>query len=146
MCNVLLVDDDETLSKIYKKILESCGHSVALANNGKDGLDRLSELKYKLQIILLDIQMPIMDGFEFLKTIRSRHIDIPVVIISGVEHSRIENLDVYGILQKPISKEVLLSKVEECVNSYSSLAEELVKTLEFLRSVNGNGRKRLLQL
>ena len=146
MCNVLLIDDDEVLSKVYKKILESQGHSVALAKNGVEGLTRLGELKDKLQIILLDIQMPVMNGFDFLICIRRQGVEIPVVVISGVAHSELENLDVYSVLSKPIPKEKLLSVVDECVSSYSSLAQELVKTLEFLRTVNVNGRKRLLQL
>lgn len=84
MVNILIVEDDKMISRLYKKALELSGYQVVLANNGKEGLDRLKENSPDL--ILLDIMMPVMNGMEFLKSIKenSKTKKIPVVVLTNL--------------------------------------------------------------
>jgi CheY-like chemotaxis protein len=78
---ILLVDDDETICRLGTAILQSQGYEVICANDGFIGL---SALKKSLpDVIISDLQMPRMNGFEFLSVIRKRFPQIPVIAISG---------------------------------------------------------------
>ncbi len=78
---ILFVDDEERLRAMAKAILESQGYEVLCA---KDGFDGLAALKESLpDLIISDLQMPNMNGFEFLSVIRQRFPHLPVIVISG---------------------------------------------------------------
>lgn len=78
---ILFVDDEERLRVTTKAILESQGYDVLCA---KDGLDGLSALKsWHPDLIISDLHMPNMNGFEFLSVIRQRFPNLPVIVISG---------------------------------------------------------------
>ncbi len=78
---ILFVDDEERLREVAKAILESQGYEVLCA---KDGFDGLSALKDSLpDLVISDLQMPNMDGFEFLSVVRQRFPHLPVIVISG---------------------------------------------------------------
>jgi CheY-like chemotaxis protein/anti-sigma regulatory factor (Ser/Thr protein kinase) len=102
--HVLLVDDDDTLRCGMRKALEQDGWEVSEAENGRVALARLTEARP--DIIMLDLMMPEMDGFEFLVEMRSRAEwqDIPVLVVTAKdltaeERSRL-NGDVERVLQK----------------------------------------------
>jgi CheY-like chemotaxis protein len=84
---VLLVDDTEFYIKLYKTKLLTEGYVVTTANNGVEAIKAITA--EKPDIILLDLVMPVMDGFKFLVTIRADHRlkDIPVVVFSGKGNS-----------------------------------------------------------
>jgi CheY-like chemotaxis protein len=76
-----VVDDDEVICKLGTTILQSQGYEVLCANNGFEGL---SALKQSLpDVIISDLQMPKMNGFEFLSVVRKRFPQIPIIAISG---------------------------------------------------------------
>jgi CheY-like chemotaxis protein len=78
---ILFVDDEERLRVLAKAILESQGYDVICA---KDGFEGLAALKESLpDLIISDLQMPNMDGFEFLSVVRQRFPHLPVIVISG---------------------------------------------------------------
>ena len=78
---ILFVDDEARLREMAKAILESQGYEVLCA---KDGFDGLSALKESLpDLVISDLQMPNMDGFEFLSVVRQRFPHLPVIVISG---------------------------------------------------------------
>lgn len=78
---ILFVDDEERLREMARAILESQGYEVLCA---KDGFDGLSALRESLpDLIISDLQMPNMNGFEFLSVVRQRFPQIPVIVISG---------------------------------------------------------------
>jgi len=104
---VLLVDDDETMRRGVRLALEPDGWQVSEAENGRVALARLAETRP--DVIMLDLMMPEMDGFEFLVEMRSRADwrEIPVLVVtakdlSAEEHSRL-NGDVERVLQKNAS-------------------------------------------
>jgi len=78
---ILFVDDEERLRDLAKAILESQGYEVLCARDGFDGLAALKESLPDL--IISDLQMPKMDGFEFLSVVRQRFPHLPVIVISG---------------------------------------------------------------
>jgi len=105
---VLLVDDDDMTRRGMRQALEQDGWQVAEAENGRVALARLAETRP--DIIMLDLMMPEMDGFEFLVEMRSRAEwrDIPVLVVtakdlSAEERSRL-NSDVARVLQKGSSE------------------------------------------
>jgi len=83
--HVMLVEDDEFLSDIYKKKFDMEGFKVTHADNGEKGLEEIK--KKKPDIILLDILMPKMDGFEVLENLKkedSKVKDIPVILLTNL--------------------------------------------------------------
>jgi CheY-like chemotaxis protein len=78
---ILLVDDEPILRHVGKSLLEAQGYEVLCA---EDGFEGLAALKQSLpDIIISDLQMPNMNGFEFLSVVRRRFPSIPVIVISG---------------------------------------------------------------
>lgn len=78
---ILFVDDEEGLRDMAKAILESQGYEVLCAKDGFEGLSALEETLPDL--IISDLQMPNMDGFEFLTVVRGRFPHLPVIVMSG---------------------------------------------------------------
>jgi len=85
MKTVLIVDDDFDAREILKRILETKGFSVALAENGKKALKLLEENRAKFDLFVLDIMMPEMDGYQLLEHIRNmdEYSSTPVMMISA---------------------------------------------------------------
>ena len=102
--HVLVVDDDDIMRRGMRRGLEADGWAVIEAENGQDALARLAELRP--DVIVLDLIMPVLDGFEFLDEIRRRDEwrDIPVLVVTAKdltaeERSRL-NGDVERVLEK----------------------------------------------
>ena len=76
---ILVVDDEEHVRKLLQRILEEASYGVVTAANGRQALDRLA--RSNINLVLLDIRMPELDGFETLRLIRE-HSDIPVIMLS----------------------------------------------------------------
>jgi chemosensory pili system protein ChpA (sensor histidine kinase/response regulator) len=110
---VLVVDDSITVRRVTQRLLTRKGMHVVLANNGLDALDKMKTLRPDL--ILSDIEMPHMDGFDLVRAVRAdpRSADIPVIIISsrvGEKHRDIAlALGVNHYLGKPYSEDALLA-------------------------------------
>ncbi len=81
---ILVVDDEEGLRLLYKEELEDQGWEVILAASGVESLKRLDE--GAVDIVLLDIKMPDMDGVEVLRRIKEKWNDLPVVLCSAYPH------------------------------------------------------------
>jgi chemosensory pili system protein ChpA (sensor histidine kinase/response regulator) len=114
---VMIVDDSLTVRKITSRLLQREGFAVAAAKDGVDALQLLGE--QVPDVILLDIEMPRMDGFEFAKTIKGdpRFADIPIIMITSrtadKHRSRAEELGVDLYLGKPYQEEELLRNLRE---------------------------------
>lgn len=87
MANILIVEDDKDLNNAYRLILESEGHVVQTAFDGKEALAVLKE--FTPDLILLDLLMPIMGGLEFLKhyDLKKNHPNVRVLIFTNMENS-----------------------------------------------------------
>ena len=111
---------------LLEKRLEKQGHKVYSANNGKDALLRLGMDRNEIDVILLDIVMPEMNGFEVLKYIKTdkRFFEIPVIMISSMDDTDsiyrcIENgADDY--ITKPFDKSILDARISSCIEKKHS--------------------------
>lgn len=85
---ILVVDDEEGIRLLYKEELEEEGYEVALASNGEAALERLDESN--IDLVLLDIKMPGIDGVEVLRRIKERWKTLPVVLCTAYPHYKQE--------------------------------------------------------
>lgn len=79
--NILIVDDELAMRNLLENILIQEGYNIGLAENGDDALKMIKNNKYDL--VLSDIKMPGMNGFELLKIIKSEHPEIGVIMMTG---------------------------------------------------------------
>jgi two-component system chemotaxis sensor kinase CheA len=115
---VLVVDDQFSARELQRSILEVAGYEVEIAHDGREALRRIAELP-DLDLVLTDVQMPEMDGFELLEAIRAdeRHASLPVVIVTtlGDEASRkrgaAAGADAY-VVKDEFDQEALLETIE----------------------------------
>lgn len=123
--HILIIDDDNDLSLIISDMLESYGYKVSHAENASEAFDMLSENKYHL--ILLDINLPETTGFEVCKSLREVS-SVPVIFASArtSETDRITGFDIGGddYLPKPYSMKELLSRVNALIRRAYGFSEE----------------------
>ena len=111
-CTVFVVEDDVDTRDMLARFLELEGFEVELASNGKQALERLSAGVHPC-VILLDLMMPVMDGWQFRRE-QARHqeiADIPVIVVSAAGRERIVEIDANGYLTKPVDLDLLLDRV-----------------------------------
>jgi CheY-like chemotaxis protein len=111
---VMVVDDDQDIREILTEVLSDAGYDVVPSTDGSDALTKLRDATPSL--ILLDLNMPIMDGVEFRQMQRKdpAKAKIPTVVMSAVHgmNERIANLAVDGALAKPVNLKDLMQVVE----------------------------------
>jgi ATP-dependent Lon protease len=110
--NVLVVEDDEVLRESFQQLLSYLFAEVDAAVDGQDALDQLAEKNY--DIVLTDLRMPRMSGFQLLQEIRQQSPQQPIVVISAYEDEVLRReLVVYKVhyLSKPVILEELLKVV-----------------------------------
>ena len=110
--NVLVVEDDEALRESFQQLLSYLFAEVDAAVDGQDALDQLAEKNY--DIVLTDLRMPRMSGFQLLQEIRQQSPQQPIVVISAYEDEVLRReLVVYKVhyLSKPVILEELLKVV-----------------------------------
>jgi len=110
--DVLVVEDDVELRQVLSEVLTDAGYRVASLSNGRDALRSLKRRKVPPRLILLDLMMPVMDGWKFLEEkSRLREFDgIPVVVLSAFPA---RNVSAQAILRKPIDLNRLTATVEK---------------------------------
>ncbi|MEQ8604446.1 MAG: response regulator transcription factor [Marivibrio sp.] len=114
---VLLVEDDELVSRSIEMMLQSEGFVVDVADMGEDGLE-IGKI-YEYDLIILDIMLPDIDGYEVLRRLRDSRIETPVLILSGLSEmdDKIKGLG-YGAddyLTKPFDKRELIARIQAIV-------------------------------
>jgi CheY-like chemotaxis protein len=116
---VLLVEDDKDTREVLRAALEKSGHEVVEAADGSEGLERLQDSTP--DIVLLDILMPVMDGFGFLvgrKQLVGPGAKVPVVVLSRgepISHEAMRGLEIARVLQKPVTRSHLDTILREAV-------------------------------
>ena len=126
--NILLVDDQPSRLLSYESILEELGQNLIRALSGEEALQRL--LEHEFAVILLDVSMPGMDGFETAAMIHDhpRFEKIPIIFVTGVHDSEFDALKGYRLgavdyVSIPIVPEILRSKVSVLVELYDQRRE-----------------------
>src|SRR3972149_222958 len=114
---VLLIEDDQSTAKSIELMLKSDGYVVDMADMGEEGLE-IGKL-YEYDIIILDLMLPDMDGYEVLKRLRAARVKTPILILSGLNglDDKIKGLGVGAddYLTKPFDKRELVARIQAIV-------------------------------
>jgi CheY-like chemotaxis protein len=111
---ILIVDDDSDLLEPVEQALVARGYRVAIAHNGEEALQRLTEVEP--QMIVLDMQMPVMDGWQFARVFRERYgRKIPIAVATAAEDSKLRAAEIgaNAALAKPFELERLYEVVSD---------------------------------
>jgi CheY-like chemotaxis protein len=112
---VCVIDDDADIREILSDILSYEGYEVLLASDGETALERLRARPGRCNLIILDLMMPRMNGWEFLRRQLqdSELASIPVVLLTGAGNAATatDDLRVAGTIEKPVDLDALLAKV-----------------------------------
>jgi CheY-like chemotaxis protein len=113
---ILVVDDEEIVRKVAKLSLESYGYRVLLAGNGKEAVAVFGEMSASIDLIILDLTMPLMGGEEAFQHLRAVRADVPIVLSSGYNESEATRRfgigGIAGFVQKPYRSTKLREKVD----------------------------------
>ena len=114
---VLVVDDDPAIRDAVRDALEAMGLRVTTASHGAEALDQvISEAPC---VVLLDMRMPVMDGWGFARAIRERGMDLPVVVMTAAADARrwANEIGAMGVVPKPFALSELASAVQRCTEA-----------------------------
>ena len=123
---ILVVDDSITVRRVTQRLLQREGYRVAMAADGLQALERLQE--ERPTVVLSDIEMPRMDGFDLARNIRAdpRLSDLPIVMITsriaGKHREHAKELGVDQYLGKPYSEDELMNLVRHYCNAEATIA------------------------
>jgi len=116
--NVLIIDDNEQITKMISSFLDMSNHDCTVVNDGKEGLEQIKTKRF--DSIVLDLAMPEFDGYEILSTLQSEDpSQLPKIIILTASTVPIETvrkfkeLGVSSCLQKPVDIDQLLSRITD---------------------------------
>lgn len=113
--NVLIAEDVESNQLVIQDILEECGANVRFVLNGRDAVEFVERNEQHLDIVLMDIQMPVMDGYEATQRIRRLKPELPIVGVTahalGKERKKILDAGMLDHLTKPINRGALVESI-----------------------------------
>ncbi len=144
---ILLVEDDPMTSKSIEMMLASANLNVYATDMGEEGID-LAKL-YDYDLILLDINLPDMNGHEVLRQLRMAKIDTPILILSGMDDTE-NKIKGFGFgaddyMTKPFHREELVARIHAIVRRSKGHAQSLITTGNIVvnldaKTVEANGR------
>jgi CheY-like chemotaxis protein len=108
---ILVVDDDPTILATVSETLDMEGYPVVTASNGAEALEEVDRSRPSL--VLLDMRMPVMDGWSFMRAIRERGLELTVVVMTAATDARrwAAEIGAQGVLAKPFELDELTSAV-----------------------------------
>ena len=126
--SILVVEDNDDLSLLFKLVLESAGYKVATLDDGRDALAEVE--KIQPQLILMDIMMPETNGLQVSRHIKeqSDYQSLPILLISALDCLQPEQLDkskADGIIYKPFDLDYFISKVKQMTGNYTPSDDSL---------------------
>jgi CheY-like chemotaxis protein len=127
MARILLIDDERQIAHVMRLLLEQRAHEVLIAEDGSRGL-ALAQ-RQTPDVIVLDLMMPIMDGFATLESLRTnpRTLTIPVVIVTAMQPEQVEqrcySMGARAYVRKPFDAGILIGTVEELADETRAIEE-----------------------
>jgi CheY-like chemotaxis protein len=117
---ILFVDDEDIIIRVGKDMIESLGYEVLIAENGKEAIEIYKKNMDKIDMVMLDIIMPVMDGGETYDKLKEINPDIKVLLSSGygINGQATEILDrgCNGFIQKPFNMRALSKKIRDILD------------------------------
>ena len=114
---ILVIDDEQSICFAFRRYFEQRGHEVAVAATGQEGLARYRQ--WHPDVVFLDIRLGDGNGIKFLEELRSRGVDKPVLLMSGLsfeaEDKKAIELTGHPVLRKPIDPEKVFEVVERFI-------------------------------
>jgi len=124
--HVLIIDDDKQLTSMLDEFLCTTGYVVSVANDGQEGLDRLAQVN-RFDVILLDVMMPVKDGFDVLREMRQSCFT-PVIMLTarGDDYDRILGLELGAddYLPKPFNHRELVARIKALIRRRDQYDEQ----------------------
>lgn len=126
---ILLVEDDQSMAKAVELMLKSEGYIVDTAEFGEDGLE-IGKL-YDYDLIILDLMLPDMDGYEVLRRLRDSRIETPILILSGLSEldNKVKGLG-FGAddyLTKPFDKRELVARIQAIIRRSRGHSQSVIR-------------------
>lgn len=126
---ILVVDDEARMRKLVKDFLSIKGYRVMEAENGEDAVEKFMANR-DIKLILLDVMMPKMDGWETLRIIRENS-NVPIIMLTAISEERDElqgfSLGVDEYITKPFSPKILVARVEAILRRSFGVEEEKIE-------------------
>jgi CheY-like chemotaxis protein len=129
MAHLLIVDDDSTIRHLIRRTLERTGHSMVEAENGREAIRTLAQKRADL--VLLDLNMPEMEGIETVQEIRRTFPKTKIIVISGVETVYLRGSELLGAdaaLRKPFHPEELRETVARVLGAPDRIESPAART------------------
>ena len=151
MFHILVVDDDKNTRRLFRAVLENAGYTVSAASDGAEALDLMDS--EHIDLVVLDIMMPHMDGYEFTKSLREVENNLPILMVSAKQLPEdkkkgfLVGTDDY--MTKPIDEEEMLLRIKallrraKIVNDRRIEIGDVVLDYDSL-TVTGHGEKQEL--
>jgi CheY-like chemotaxis protein len=111
----LVVDDERGVRELVRTVLERCGMTVHVAENGESGVEAFERTPADYRVVLLDLRMPGLDGRRALDAIRRIRRDVPAILMSGYSPMDLVDADACVFLQKPFTPAVLRVVVKRAI-------------------------------
>jgi two-component system cell cycle sensor histidine kinase/response regulator CckA len=114
---ILLVDDDRAILTLLVRALET-RYSVIEASNGRQAVELFGERSDEIDVVLLDLAMPEMSGYEALAQMQVADPDVKVIVVTGAEAQPDRLPGILGVLTKPFLAEQVLTVVDDVLNAF----------------------------
>ena len=128
MFHILVADDDKHTRMLLKAVLENAGYTVTTADNGEEALDILD--KEHIDLVVLDIMMPKMDGYEFTKLVRQTDNALPILMVTAKHLPEDEKkgfiVGTDDYITKPIDEEKLLLRIKALLRRARIVSEQKI--------------------
>jgi CheY-like chemotaxis protein len=112
---ILVVDDQESMREMLADLIDVLGHEPHLVSGPHEALDALA--KADVDLVITDLNMPVMDGLRLMREIKARHSKLPVIIITGYGTFHTERQVLSNGADGYISKPCTISRVQETLNA-----------------------------
>ena len=109
---VLVVDDDQDIRDLLVAVLSEDGYIAQSARNGREALDKLKD--WPADVVVLDLMMPVMDGWTFAERLREQQRKIPIIVLSAANDVKrqAEKVGAVDVIPKPFDLDTLLPRIE----------------------------------
>ena len=128
MFHILVVDDDKNTRMLFRAVLESGGYTVFTAGDGQEALELLD--RHHVDLVVLDVMMPRMDGYEFTRTLREGNSSLPVLMVSAKQlpadkkKGFLVGTDDY--MTKPVDEEEMLLRIRALLRRAQIVSERRI--------------------
>jgi DNA-binding response OmpR family regulator len=128
MFNILVVDDDKNTRLLFKTVLEAANYTIYTAENGESALEVMD--KEHIDLVVLDIMMPKIDGYEFTKTLRESQSTLPILMVSAKQLPEdrkkgfLVGTDDY--MTKPVDEEEMLLRIKALLRRAQIVSERKI--------------------